>query len=277
MLDVSAASLTEFEESGSPQTAPATDGEAAILDAYSNAVISVADRVGPAVVRVETRRDGGKGKGRGGVGSGVIIAPDGLVLTNSHVVDGARDVRLTDSEGREMEARVLGDDRDTDLALLRATAARDLPSARLGNSKTLRRGQLVVAIGNPLGFESTVTAGVISALGRSLRSRTGRLIEDVIQTDAALNPGHPANQRLTSTVLIAESLGSDQMVHFGIDAPVAKVTDADMIDDILADDKIGICIGRFDARSTAHPGQTVEVAVSCDRLHFFDATSGVAL
>jgi len=95
--------------------------------------------------------------------------------------------------------------------------------------------------------------------------------------DASLNAGHPANQRLTSKVLITESLGSDQMVHFGIDAPVAKVTDADMIDDILADGKIGICIGRFDARSTAQPGATVEVAVACDRLHFFDATSGVAL
>ncbi len=95
--------------------------------------------------------------------------------------------------------------------------------------------------------------------------------------DAALNPGHPANQRLTSKVLITESLGSDQMVHFGVDAPVAKVTDADMIDDILADGKIGVCIGRFDARSTAHPGAAVEVAVTCDRLHFFDATNGVAL
>lgn len=198
MLDVSAASLTEFEEQDSPQTVPAGDREAAILDAYSNAVIAVADRAGPAVVRVETRRDAGKGKGRGGVGSGVIIAPDGLVLTNSHVVDGARDVRLTDSEGREMEARLLGDDRDTDLALLRVTAARDLPSARLGNSKTLRRGQLVVAIGNPLGFESTVTAGVISALGRTLRAQSGRLIEDVIQTDAALNPGNSGGPLVSS-------------------------------------------------------------------------------
>lgn len=198
MLDVSAASLTEFEEQDSPQTVPAGDREAAILDAYSSTVIAVADRAGPAVVRVETRRDAGKGKGRGGVGSGVIIAPDGLVLTNSHVVDGARDVRLTDSEGREMEARLLGDDRDTDLALLRVTAARDLPSARLGNSKTLRRGQLVVAIGNPLGFESTVTAGVISALGRTLRAQSGRLIEDVIQTDAALNPGNSGGPLVSS-------------------------------------------------------------------------------
>lgn len=198
MLDVSAASLTDFVEQDNPRTARASDGEAAILDAYSNAVISVADKVGPAVVRVETRRDSGKGQSRGGVGSGVIISPDGLVLTNSHVVDGAREVRLTDSEGREIAARVLGDDRDTDLALLRANDGHNLPSAALGNSKTLRRGQLVVAIGNPLGFESTVTAGVISALGRTLRTQSGRLIEDVIQTDAALNPGNSGGPLVSS-------------------------------------------------------------------------------
>src|SRR3954470_21738365 len=175
-----------------------------LLDAYSDAVTTVADRVGPAVVRVERPPEKGRdgkmsgGKSLGGMGSGVVISPDGLVLTNSHVVDGARELRLTDSEGRTMEARLIGEDPDTDLALLRAGAARNLPSAALGDSKLLRRGQLAVAIGNPLGFESTVTAGVISALGRSLRARTGRLIEDVIQTDAALNPGNSGGPLVSS-------------------------------------------------------------------------------
>src|SRR4051794_26077927 len=170
-----------------------------LLDAYSDAVTTVADRVGPAVVRVERPIENGGGrKISGGMGSGVVISPDGLVLTNSHVVDGARELRLTDSEGRTMEARRLGEDLDTDLALLRAGSARNLPSAALGDSKKLRRGQLVVAIGNPLGFKSTVTAGVISALGRSLRARSGRLIEDVIQTDAALNPGNSGGPLVSS-------------------------------------------------------------------------------
>jgi S1-C subfamily serine protease len=128
----------------------------------------------------------------------VVISPDGLVLTNAHVVNGAHEIRLTDTEGRTTEARLLGIDPDTDLALLRADAARSLAFAPLGNSKALRRGQLAIAIGNPLGFESTVTAGVISALGRSLRATTGRMIEDVIQTDAALNPGNSGGPLVSS-------------------------------------------------------------------------------
>jgi S1-C subfamily serine protease len=172
--------------------------DVALLDAYSNAVIDVTDRVGPAVVRVETGSKDPKARERGGLGSGIVISPDGLVLTNSHVVGASKHIRLRDTEGVVTEARVLGVDPDTDLALLRADGARDLHYASLGNSKSLRRGQLVVAIGNPLGFESTVTAGVVSALGRSIRSVNGRNIEDVIQTDAALNPGNSGGALVAS-------------------------------------------------------------------------------
>jgi S1-C subfamily serine protease len=156
------------------------------LDSYSGTVVRAADQVGAAVMQVISRDK----RGRRGGGSGVVIAPDGLVLTNSHVVAGANKVGLAFADSGETEAVVLGDDPDTDLALLRAQLPQGVPAARLGDSKKIRRGQLVIAIGNPLGFESTVTAGVVSALGRSLRAEGGRLIDDVIQTDAALNPGN---------------------------------------------------------------------------------------
>lgn len=189
--------MLDFTSPSAPEDADEAPlaSDTGILDAYSHAVTSVVDAVGPAVLRVETYGRTGKPSGSG---SGVAITPDGLVLTNAHVVEGARAVRLMDTEGRVVEARMLGVDADTDLALLRAGAARNLPHAALGDSKKLRRGQLVVAIGNPLGFESTVTAGVISALGRSLRARNGRLIEDVIQTDAALNPGNSGGPLVSS-------------------------------------------------------------------------------
>jgi S1-C subfamily serine protease len=174
------------------------DSDQPLLDAYSNAVIGVTERVGPAVVRVETGAKTPDRRARGGLGSGIVISPDGLVLTNSHVVGSSRQIRLQDVEGAVTDARVLGVDPDTDLALLRADGVRDLRYASLGNSRNLRRGQLVVAIGNPLGFESTVTAGVVSALGRSIRSVSGRTIEDVIQTDAALNPGNSGGPLVSS-------------------------------------------------------------------------------
>ena len=200
-------------DGAAPPASPVND--AALLDAYSNAVMAVSDKVGPAVVRVDTRaRPGNNGQrgAQGGVGSGIVISPDGLVLTNNHVVGSAREIRLSNSEGLVTDARVLGVDPDTDLALVRADTDGKLPAATLGDSKLLRRGQLVVAIGNPLGFEFTVTAGVVSALGRSIRAVSGRMIEDVIQTDAALNPGNSGGPLVSSR---GEVIGINTAVIMG--------------------------------------------------------------
>jgi S1-C subfamily serine protease len=218
MLDVTHDTSFTLDQSDQSRSTPSAEQAAAsdqaLLDAYSHAVIGVAERVGPAVVRVEVGANANnpRERARQGSGSGIVISPDGLVLTNNHVVGASKQIRLRDHEGIVTDGRVLGVDPETDLALLRADGARDLRYASLGNSKSLRRGQLVVAIGNPLGFESTVTAGVVSALGRSIRSVTGRTIEDVIQTDAALNPGNSGGPLVSSA---AEVIGINTAIISG--------------------------------------------------------------
>jgi S1-C subfamily serine protease len=160
-----------------------------LLDAYSQAVINVARTVGPAVIAVATRGDSSGRGGAGGMGSGFLLTPDGYALTNSHVVHGRRSFTATTEDGDRIGAELVGDDPATDLALLRLVA-RDLPYATLGDSEALCVGQLVIAMGNPLGFRSTVSTGVVSAVGRAMRSEDGRLIENIVQHTAPLNPGN---------------------------------------------------------------------------------------
>src|SRR6058998_1891350 len=175
---------------GAPRTSapPPPAGDRELLDAYSEAVIAVVERVGPAVasVSVAARREGGLPAGSG---SGVLFTPDGYLLTNAHVVRGAKRVGVSLTDGSTLEASVVGADEPADLAVIAVDGSR-LPYAELGSSANLRVGQLVVAIGNPLGFSSTVSAGVVSALGRTMRATSGRLMEGIIQSDVALNPGN---------------------------------------------------------------------------------------
>jgi S1-C subfamily serine protease len=174
-----------LDDSGAaaPQNA---DYETQLQDAYSSAVIGAVETAGPAVVHIGVL----KGNKPAGVGSGLVVASDGLILTNSHVVSGAGAIKVSMADGQRSDARVIGEDPHSDIAVLRTDVHLAAPSISFFDSKAIHKGQIAIAIGNPLGFEQTVTAGVVSAIGRSMRSQTGSLIDDVIQTDAALNPGN---------------------------------------------------------------------------------------
>ena len=243
--------------------------DAELLDAYSRAVIGAVDAVGPAVVKIEAKPAQPKARAErnAGSGSGVIFTPDGLVITNSHVVSGAGALTVTLPDGHSARGDVVGEDPDTDLAVVRIDGG-PLPFASLGDSDAVRVGQIAIAIGNPYGFDYTVTTGVVSALGRSLRARTGRLMDDIIQTDAALNPGNSGGPLVTSRgEVIGINTAMIQQAQ-GLCFAIASNTVRFVVSRLIRD-------GRIRRSYLGVAGQKVPLSRRLARHHGLTTTSGI--